>query len=147
VSCQDYELCGQGSCNLDQAYNWNLIAVSATILNDGFDSGGPSSCSSYIVDAFVTVVLDGAAASTTPAQETTSPMWNEKVASGTTYAYLNNMLTISLSDDDGMGMCSTDDPIDACAHQVDAAELIAGGFVIDFCGVNVQNLTFELVPA
>jgi hypothetical protein len=147
LQCEGFETCESNACALDVNAQWNLVVVSATLNDWGLDSGGPGSCYTSVIDPFVVAVIDMMPGETSVLEETTMPVWNEKVFSATVATMLAEPIYLYVWDDDGQGMCSEDDALDNCAHQITEAEIEAGGFTLDFCGTQIEDFVFELAPA
>ncbi|MEM6992802.1 MAG: C2 domain-containing protein [Myxococcota bacterium] len=142
-SCSDGTTCEPEGCVPDPMALWDLTLLSGEVsLTD--PNGEPWDAFNGLPDPFVTIDLIGAPVSSSVADDTVFPVWDELVAEGVTTVQLMDELTFTVVDDD----VAFDNTIGACAATIPVEQF--GSFYDLDCVVDdfeAWSLSFEITPS
>ncbi len=136
-TCEGEELCINGKCAPRESDTYKIILKSATLLQDTscglWDDCDPK------VELFIG---DDTEASGTSEwlEDNYQPTWNEELLTAPAADILKRFM-IKVQDDDEL----SDDLISECTWKITEDDL-AFGSIINHCGTDVQDLTFEFQP-
>jgi len=133
------EVCTQGSCGSGSG-TYKVILVSAEITDSWTVCGWSGLYPEGKCDLYVILKVGNAEGQSTTKGDSHQPVWNEELLTATDSELTGSFYVQVMDEDTG-----PDETIDECYPKVTATDLAAGKLV-DNCGVDVKNLTFEFKP-
>lgn len=144
LSCEDFEACIWGLCDLDPEQEWTLTLVGGVITDSEWDpfAGAP--------DAFVIADILGSVSTSPVAWDTLWPEWSyDLYLPAATPSFVDQVMSLEVYECDRADCPAhdaSDETIGICDHTVTSAEMSSGGFTIEGCGL-LQTLDFEIDPS
>jgi len=142
-SCQDFEACIGGACDLDPEQEWTLTAVDGSITDSDWDPLGNAP------DAYV--IADMGNRSVGPvAWDTLLPSWTyDLYLPSPTGSFLDQTLSLEIYDCDRVECPdhdASDETIGVCDHTISESDMRDGQFTVPGCGLMTET-NFEITPS